>query len=616
MDVEKSRIRIGLAGLMVLASVAGCQRAEPRYRNLVVVVIDALRSDHLASYGYARDTAPFLGRLAAEGIRLQGYSASSWTKTSVATLLTGLQPQRHGANRWGDKLPASAPFLAEILSRSGFATAGHSSNHFVGRRFGFHRGFASFPDVAESFPRAEVAAPLKARGNRVTELGLELAAALEPPFHLHLHYLDPHAPYVPERPWGREAVAASDYLQPKELQGRIRELEGDGPEIRLLIDQYDGAIREVDRAIEGLIEGLDELGLLAETLVVVTADHGEEFLEHGGLTHGKTLFEESLAVPFILWARDPPASYASSAVFHHVDFLPTVLAAVGVDSPENLDGRDLWRQVVTGRLSAERQHLFALDYTPGRAALALMSPPWKLVHRQQKPRNLLFDRHQDPGELHSLGEGQGPHERLLRRLIGWHNELAADGTEAQQTRPEADVRTQLEALGYVGGGAAKDVGGEPSMLARPLRFLGARPDGLFGEENPATFHSRIDPTEESPQLLSGWGPSAAAGRWSRSVASLVFPTKGGAARLRLTGTARHATRCSIRLERREIAALELNPGPFMRAVDVPAQPGPLVFFDLVIDPPRLTPQGYDLGLIWRELALEAEPGSRHDEPAL
>ncbi len=208
------------------------RREPPRFTNLVLIVIDTLRSDHLASYGYDRATAPFLDRLAREGIQLQGVAASSWTKPAVATLLTGLHPQRHRANTSADRLAPSLPFLPEILQRHGFSTVGYTANWFTGPSFGFDRGFDTFLEVWPPEPlRAGMyrnpASPDKPHATWATDSALELARDLEPPFFLSVHYLDPHDPYTPAAAWGDESASAGDFVQPADARPANHERRAD-----------------------------------------------------------------------------------------------------------------------------------------------------------------------------------------------------------------------------------------------------------------------------------------------------------------------------------------------------------------------------------------------------
>ena len=475
-----------LAGLaMLLAVSGGCRRAVPPHRNLVIVLVDTLRSDHLPSYGYERQTAPTLAALAAAGTQLQGYAVSSWTKPSVATLLTGLAPQRHQAQRRSDALPAAAPYLPEILAGRGWTTAAVFANPNSGPEVGFGRGFATVRNLET---------PGKVDGRLVTTAALELRPELRPPYFLWVHYVDPHDPYRPVRPWSDDGdgaaggEAARRYIQPRGGQ-RQRLLRPHN--LARLRDQYDGEIAEVDREIGRLLAGLRQRGLLRDTLVVVTSDHGEEFGDHGAFLHGRTLYQEVLEVPLIFWSgsarllsrpapgRGPhpapraehgaaPAAApgrAGSRPFHQLDFLPTMLAALGVPVPPGLDGEPRWAALQRGGPTAAEELHFHLDMDR-RAGLAVIRPPHKAVWWNGRPPVLLFDLATDPRESSSLGEGQPEIlENLLRTTFLYHNRLAAAALDREAITPDGDLARRLAALGYLGGAGG---GGRDPRLLPPL----------------------------------------------------------------------------------------------------------------------------------------------------
>lgn len=427
--------------LVLLAALAGCAPEPPRYDNLVLVMIDTLRSDHLPSYGYERDTAPTLTRLADEGLQVQGHAASSWTKPSVATLLSGLQPQRHQAIGRADRLPDEVFYLPARLAGEGFSTAAFVGNRNVGRKFGFARGFARFEMTR---------ATGKIDGPRVTAEALELAGELEPPYFLYVHYVDPHDPYRPPRPFG-DTAPGSPYVQPRHVRdGRApRNAES----VRRMIDQYDGEILEVDAEVGKLLAGLAELGLDERTLVVVTSDHGEEFLEHGELTHGTGLHREVLEVPMILWSADgrlgasPDSTATRRRSFHQVDFAATALAALGLE-PAAGDGRGRWSELVAGGELGETEDRFYHLDLDGRGALAVERWPRKLIHSAAAPHDRLFDLERDPLELSPiLSDPEIP--RLRRRLVVEHNRLGALAARRQQQELDDETRRGLAALGYL-----------------------------------------------------------------------------------------------------------------------------------------------------------------------
>lgn len=432
-----------LLGLFAFG-VFGCGIGEPpapEFRNLVVVMVDTLRSDHLPSYGYGRDTAPYLSRLSEEGIQLQGYSASSWTKSSIATLLTGLHPQRHQAISRSDSLPAEAPYLPELLSARGFSTAAYVGNKNVGKSFAFDRGFEAFYQFRPAS---------KVDGEVVTERALSLADHLASRFFLYVHYVDPHDPYRPKKAWEDPEVADEAPVQPRHFQQRDGSVATEAQR-RRMVAQYDGEIREVDHEIQTLLAGLRERGLLEDTLVVVTSDHGEEFQEHGGWTHGRTLFEEVLQVPLIFWSESPtlPPRQSSDA-FHQVDFLPTVLDALGTSPealgpPETLDGVSRWKAITGGQALETGPLYFHLDLDR-RGALAQIKDSKKLIHTSREPFHQLYDLEADPREQEPTN---GAGSELLSGLLRHHNRLGILAAQREHHTLDDETRKSLAALGYL-----------------------------------------------------------------------------------------------------------------------------------------------------------------------
>lgn len=404
-------------------------------------MIDTLRSDHLPSYGYERDTAPFLAHLAADGIQLQGYATSSWTKESVASLLTGLPPQRHQAISRSDHLPDDLPYLPELLREAGFVTACFIGNLNVGRKWGFDRGFVHY---AQTRPVG------KAPAAEVNAAARELASLLAPPFFLYLHYVDPHDPYRPTRTWSGRG---RPYVQPRRLLERGRFTER---ELWRLVDQYDGEIRDLDGALAELFDGLRGRGLLADTLVVVTSDHGEEFGEHGHLTHGRNLFEEVLRVPLLLWSERGLPSFHSETPFSHLDLMPTLLEALGLAPPESIPGVSAWRALLSGEPPHRRRPLFSHLDLDRRASLAVLDDGLKLIHRPQRPRTLLYDLAADPAEQDPLPASRSEAEALLALLVRHHNRQNELAARRRIGSVDAELRRALADLGYLDLGTSED----------------------------------------------------------------------------------------------------------------------------------------------------------------
>ena len=307
--------------------------------NLILINIDSLRADHLGTYGYGRDTSPFIDELAAEGIVFErAFSNSSYTRESVASLLSGRLPSVAGSTGWYATLSEEARSLSESFRASGCET-GFFSNTIMLRDPGFTQGFDEVQHLPERWG-------ISGAGLRLSKRALAFVADRGGRrFMMYLHYLDPHGPYDPAAEHYLRfspQVSASPLRLYTDLRPRLPELLRDGVrpgEARFedLIRRYDAEIFDTDRAVEALFRGLEELDLLDGTLVVITADHGEEFLEHGFVEHAWTLYRESLHVPLILWA---PLAFGPSRIdapVSGIDIAPTLLHLMEVP----YDGSDL-----------------------------------------------------------------------------------------------------------------------------------------------------------------------------------------------------------------------------------------------------------------------------------
>lgn len=296
--------------------------AAPGSPNVLVIVVDTLRADHLSTYGYGRPTSPNLSRIADQGVLFENAMApSSWTLPSHASMLTGRYPHEHGACYMGVSLLPQYPVLGEAFQRLGYRTAGFSaSTYFFSRRTGLGRGFIHFEDDYESpasaFPQAYY-------GERVEQALYHLNIAKDRigrrnarqinqhalrwiesnhghPFFIFLNYYDVHDPYLPPEPYLHRFTRVAHPAAPiplawdwfASLTPQQRQAE---------MDAYDGAIQYVDTELGQFFQQLHQRGLDKNTLVVITSDHGEEFNEHGFMDHLNALYRELIHVPLIFW---------------------------------------------------------------------------------------------------------------------------------------------------------------------------------------------------------------------------------------------------------------------------------------------------------------------------
>ncbi len=469
--------------------------AEPKNKpNIVVYLIDTLRADHTSLYGYFRDTTPFLKKLGAEGVVFDDCQAqSTWTKPSVATLLTSLHTPAHGIDEFTDTIPAGATTLAAALRKAGYVTASIIGNPFSGRNSGLERGvdhLFEYPAIQRRRRRVEGATDSAAL-NRVAFQWLEKHRG--EPFFLYLHSTDPHAPYRP--PKMTEAKFADpaeseefqrDYEKLKQMTGpygggavfnrRQARAKGVDPDlwVRRAIDRYDAEALFNDRNIELLVEKLKDLGVLENTLIVVVSDHGEEFLEHGWTTHGHSLYEEVTRVVFLMWnPRLIPAPQRVEEPVGLIDVTPTILDLVGVPPEGLMQGRSL-AALVRGEADSGAGSVMAArlpERTPPppgggipenrTTTLAWIDASWKLIYRPDGPsvglkRTELYDRRSDRGEKHDVST---LHPEVVERLVAevrrwWDGQKEVRGLLGPSKKTTLDPATleRLRSLGYLGGG--------------------------------------------------------------------------------------------------------------------------------------------------------------------
>lgn len=302
--------------------------------NVIVIVVDTLRADHLSSYGYERDTSPFMDSLAAEGIRFENaISPSSWTQPSHASMLTGRYTYEHQAET--HPLDATYPTIGEAMQAQGYRTGAFSANTlFFTRRQGFGRGFLYFEDnyrsIQDAFLNSSLygfvfdfyglrkalkyeGVPTRKYAEDINRSALHwIEKDKDKPFFVFMNYFDVHDPYTPPEPYRSKYASISNpgglingfmeryhpELTPEQLQSEI--------------DAYDGSISYVDDQIKKLFGELEQRGLLENTIVIITSDHGESLGEHGLLQHSASLYLQEIHVPLIIWG--PGRISASPAI--------------------------------------------------------------------------------------------------------------------------------------------------------------------------------------------------------------------------------------------------------------------------------------------------------------
>jgi len=458
------RQRIGWATPAILVPARQAVPRPPRAKNVVIVLIDTLRADHITPYAKTRVRTPALQRFASEGVVFEhAQSQESWTKPAVATLLSGLYPDSHDTKTMEARLPESVTILPEIFRDQGIRTGTVLANGYVSDKFGFNQGWEHYANFI--------------REERPTQAEHVLGAAIEwirghkdDRFFLYVQTIDPHVPYAPPEEFLRMYDPA-EYQGPVVPRSTAQLLEDFKARRQTLSERdrqrlealYDGEISYHDRYFALLLDKLREMGIADDTLVVVTADHGEEFFDHGSVGHGHSLYQELLHVPLVM--RMPgafPAGRRVAAPVGLVDIAPTVLDLAGIEIPEEMEGRSLLGSVrdETPACPAAAFSSFADDRR------AIRTTRWKMVYRGASTD--LFDLVADPDERTDLADQGGLGLRYTRTLLGqflgspdrrdWCSPANVDEAptrrhEAGSAEIDAEMREQLRALGYAGGDA-------------------------------------------------------------------------------------------------------------------------------------------------------------------
>lgn len=423
--------------------------------NIVLFLVDTLRADRLTPYGAPEVIAPAMEQLAREGITIaHGRAQSSWTLPTVATLMTGLTPPQHGAERVGRNLPADVVTLAERLREHGYRTGAVSTNPNISNPRGFAQGFEQFDDVGRSRHARDWATWDRALPQALAFLD---TVGEEEPFFLYFHILEPHRPYSPPSPF-RQRFAAD--VDPQlgtygELERRRRrDLPWTDDERDGMTRLYDAEVASADQGLAALLAELERRGRLDDSVLLLTSDHGEELLEHGGLDHGHTLYEEQLRVPMIWRLPTGPRGLRVESVMDQVDVAPTLLELVGLPVPREMPGRSFAatlagapppRERPSPAWLARRQKL--LD------AVAYKEHKLKRAYRRnrgEEPRlRMLFHLAADPLEQRNL-VGQRPIRRrfLAAQLHRW-TLLGSPTSGPEEAVLDAEAQAELAALGYL-----------------------------------------------------------------------------------------------------------------------------------------------------------------------
>lgn len=388
--LKKAGIKIAagtILSIFLLMNILACGQkifSRPSGPNILLIVADALRADHLGCYGYNRPTSPQIDKFASEALIFEkAMSNSPWTKPSIGALLTSLYPHEHRASYWKDNLSDGCLTLAEVFRNRNYNSLAIQTNPSITQKHNFKQGFQHYQEMvqekADAVTSNFVAWIKKHKKNR---------------FLAYLHYMDTHVPYnAPQefsQIFGLKNGLTLNRGEFKTFDIRILTEMGLSQEKRdQLVDLYDGAIKYFDYNFEKIVDNLEKLGILNKTIIILTSDHGEEFWEHSGFAHGHQLYQEVLHVPLIIkYSSKLPVKRIQDYV-QLLDLFPTVLSMAGIKSNFDFRGKDLISSIYNNKKVNEEIFIEGILFGPEKKGI--LKDGWKLIENTEEKNEDTFD---------------------------------------------------------------------------------------------------------------------------------------------------------------------------------------------------------------------------------
>lgn len=431
----------------ILLAGNACQKSLP---NVLLISLDATRARNLSSYGYHRQTSPFLDKITGEGIRFSNaFVNTHGTTPSHTTILTSLYQETHRvefrgkANRPSkDKIPPTAIMVQEILKKNGYVTLSVNDGAQLSRQYGFDRGFVEYDDNGKG---------VKTGTEKMVRLIRRHISGDRPIFAFY-HTYEIHSPYFPPRKYLKMFGNFKSTFVPSS-QNLLRSINSarqdlNDQDLDFLRASYDGGIRFTDDILKNMFKELDELGFFKNYLLIITSDHGEELAEHGGFLHRGLLYDELLHVPLIITGNGISKGKVDHRMVSSVDIAPTILSHLNISPPPGMEGENLLsRSTDTGEMED------AVFSQYGRLRYSIRTHRWKLIESLRPHQIELYDFEQDPGERTNLALKK-PEEvaRLTSRLKKWRKtRKVLERGNVEKVKLTKEQLKRLKSLGYVTG---------------------------------------------------------------------------------------------------------------------------------------------------------------------
>ena len=406
---------------------------EPKGPNVLLICLDTLRADHLHCYGYDRETSPNIDKFAEEGVLFsQNTSAAPRTTPSHMSIFTSLYPGVHGVVSSQKKLDESIITLAEVLKEQGYATAAFiSAPIMLPYELGFGQGFDHYDDFTVTLDQEAdlfmLNDELRSQNDHpICPITHDMVVSwLENNYHekffIFLHYWDIHGDYAPPHPYNTmfnpdyEGEFNGNYAHIKMIKPGIS-----GRDLNHMIALYDGEIRYVDSFIGKLFDKLEELNLMDKTLIILVADHGEEFLEHGSNWHGKSMYDEETHVPLII--RYPSCISNNKVISNQVssvDIMPTILDILGISVKHQIQGQSLLPLVLREE-KPDNVAAYCEADTSGRELKSVRVDKYKFIYSNKDKKQELYNLVDDSKEQNNLLQSKPELAKILREeLFAW-----------------------------------------------------------------------------------------------------------------------------------------------------------------------------------------------------
>jgi len=435
-----SRIDITLP-LLAFLTLTACGAPQDPRPNVLLIVVDTLRADHLGYAGYAGDLTPHIDQLAQRSVDFErAYASAAWTRPSIASILTGLAPVSHGADRIDHALRPQVETLAESFSSAGYATGGIVSNVHLLEDVGFRQGFDLW-DEQHAQGHRYVSSELVTDAALAT---LEALAGQRRPWFLFVHYFDPHYAYIDHEAYD-DAPAATAFVTGEESMLSLKEKAPrmTPSDLSVLVGRYDEEIRLTDAQMGRLLVRLREIGAEDRTITVFTSDHGEEFGERGAIGHS-TLYDEVIRVPLLVRASglESHARRIAEPV-SLVSIAPTLLDLAGVPfDSERYDAASL-SPVMRGEAEGpDGEPIFSDIFNKHAVTVGR----FKLMRDDKTGEAALYDLDEDPDETRNLMAAKPGVTRRLTALL--RDRRKTPKIQAPTFEADAVLREQLRELGY------------------------------------------------------------------------------------------------------------------------------------------------------------------------